>query len=1179
MTKAKWVVALSILTASLAVMAQGVPGLINYQGRLFDGTGQPVNEAALAMEFSLWDKEVTLEQVTDEVAVMNGATAVSLGHLDISGGSELVTAVGGVPTYESPRDYVMDYVNGTITRVPTGFILDGQSVEVDYDWTDYGSEIWSETQAVDVVNGLYHVQLGEYSSLDASLLDSSSIYLEVEANLEVLSPRQRLTSVPFAMKADEAVTLDGYSLSAFSLVGHTHDFTEITGQATDAQVPDDITIVFAQDSGQLGGQAPDAYVASSGDTITGALDVGGRVNLGQDLIVQGDVAVLGNNIGIGRMPDDQFSIMNDYASPPDYGADLAGNYLGVLGGWAGDYNNYGTLGEEYWGVFGNAGSSAATSQRTGGAFQGTSQGYAYGVSGFAYGYGSDPAVGVHTQAVNYDSGSVYAAMFESLPNGTGTHYGVYANADDYSGWFAGGVVHVGSYGSEDYVDGEGDVYVEDLLEVDNDVYVADDAFIGDYLSAGGDAYIGGGNIGLGTAPSSTYGVLNVSAGAPSYGAYLYGSDSGVYGAYAGDPADHYGYLGSVQYGVYGRSGNSDETANRYGGRFLSYSQSSSYGAFAAGYGYGSYEAQGVNGFGYNSSTGNAYGGYFSTSSAGTGTHYGVFSAVYDDYAGWFQGGLVHVGSSGTEDYVGGDGDLYVEDALEVDNDVYVTDDAYIGDYLSTGGDAYIGGGNIGLGVAPDSSCGIINGDSTAAYYGAMLSGTGVGVYGALAGDPGDHLGYLGSATYGVYGRSGASDETSTRYGGYFLGYSQGIAYGVFGIAHGYGPSTAYGVRANSFNEGDGDVYGGYFYTGSNGDGDKYGVFGSASGNSSGETAYGVRGYAYNSVGESYGVYGYGYSGDDYAYGGYFSTGTSAAGINYGVYAESAETPLYAALSTDAYDHYVTLATSYYGIYAVSGASDETFTRYGGRYYSYSQGISYGVNASAFGYGASSVYGLRGTADADASGATGSAYGAYLSAYSNSTAYGLYVSAGTKNWVNPDPEDPDQSIVYATLEGGENGTYWRGTARLENGVAEVILPDHFRKATSPDYPVTVTLGALGDCNGIMVAEKSNERIVVKEFRGGTSNVEFDFMVMGKRLGYEEYQPIIKNVDYVPFQGNNADMDESETTTQEFYDKHSEGVKQIFKKNGILDQEGKVNEKLFEEKGWKNNKEKKPKQEKF
>ncbi len=302
----------------------------------------------------------------------------------------------------------------------------------------------------------------------------------------------------------------------------------------------------------------------------------------------------------------------------------------------------------------------------------------------------------------------------------------------------------------------------------------------------------------------------------------------------------------------------------------------------------------------------------------------------------------------------------------------------------------------------------------------------------------------------------------------------------------------------------------------------------------------------------------------------------------------------AAWSSDPVDHYAYLGTETYGVYASSGNSDEVEARVGGRFWASSQNWTYGVYTEALCYGNSAAVGVESAVSNFSSGdayggrfststlGTGIHYGVYAEAqgglesygvygyasgsYSGND-YGIYNAAGIKSWVNPDPEDPSKSIVYATLEGGENGTYWRGTARLERGRAVVIMPDHFRKVTSPDHPVTVTLAPRGECSGLMLVETGNERIVVKEMMGGTSDVEFDFIIMGKRLGYEDHDPVIDNVDYVPFQGHHSGMDGTRITTQEWYNSHSDGLKRIFRMNGTLKEDGSINEALFREKGWK------------
>jgi hypothetical protein len=145
---------------------------------------------------------------------------------------------------------------------------------------------------------------------------------------------------------------------------------------------------------------------------------------------------------------------------------------------------------------------------------------------------------------------------------------------------------------------------------------------------------------------------------------------------------------------------------------------------------------------------------------------------------------------------------------------------------------------------------------------------------------------------------------------------------------------------------------------------------------------------------------------------------------------------------------------------------------------------------------------------DAAGVAGGAYfqdtdsGKY--AY---IAYGLegISTNGTKTFVEPHPADPTLEIYYAALEGGEAGTYCRGSAQLTEGTAVVDLPEHFSLVTEEEG-LTVQVTPRGDCYGLYVAEATTDRIVVKELRRGRSSVPFDFMVNGVRIGYGDYQVI-------------------------------------------------------------------------
>ena len=68
-----------------------------------------------------------------------------------------------------------------------------------------GTPIWQETIGVTPANGIYSVILGSGTALDSSLFDSKSLYLGVQVASEAeMSPRQQITSVPYALRTDIA---------------------------------------------------------------------------------------------------------------------------------------------------------------------------------------------------------------------------------------------------------------------------------------------------------------------------------------------------------------------------------------------------------------------------------------------------------------------------------------------------------------------------------------------------------------------------------------------------------------------------------------------------------------------------------------------------------------------------------------------------------------------------------------------------------------------------------------------------------------------------------------------------------------------------------------------------------------------------------------------------------------
>ena len=66
------------------------------------------------------------------------------------------------------------------------------------------------------------------------------------------------------------------------------------------------------------------------------------------------------------------------------------------------------------------------------------------------------------------------------------------------------------------------------------------------------------------------------------------------------------------------------------------------------------------------------------------------------------------------------------------------------------------------------------------------------------------------------------------------------------------------------------------------------------------------------------------------------------------------------------------------------------------------------------------------------------------------------ATGAKTFIIDHPADPRRYLVHATLEGPEGAVFYRGSARLENGRAEVALPSYFERLThTSDRTVILT----------------------------------------------------------------------------------------------------------------------------
>jgi len=94
-----------------------------------------------------------------------------------------------------------------------------------YDAETAGSLLWEEIQSGAVIQkGIFNILLGSVTNLNLAF--DKQYYLEIKVGSEVMSPRQRITSAGYAIRAEEAEKLGGKQSSDYVLA------TDITSAPT-----------------------------------------------------------------------------------------------------------------------------------------------------------------------------------------------------------------------------------------------------------------------------------------------------------------------------------------------------------------------------------------------------------------------------------------------------------------------------------------------------------------------------------------------------------------------------------------------------------------------------------------------------------------------------------------------------------------------------------------------------------------------------------------------------------------------------------------------------------------------------------------------------------------------------------------------------------------------------------
>jgi hypothetical protein len=334
--------------------------------------------------------------------------------------------------------------------------------------------------------------------------------------------------------------------------------------------------------------------------------------------------------------------------------------------------------------------------------------------------------------------------------------------------------------------------------------------------------------------------------------------------------------------------------------------------------------------------------------------------------------------------------------------------------------------------------------------------------------------------------------------------------------------TAYGIRGQSSSTSGVGLYGAVTATtGTNYGGRFY---------STSTSGRGIYAYTTTTTGSTYGVYGWSASTSGR---GVYGRASATTGTTYGVYGETASSlgrAVYGdATSTVSYNYGVygrTASTVGTGVFGWAPDYDGT----GNGVYGLSDswkgkgvlGASTGTYAGGFG-----GWGVDGLADAVNSyggGVRGRAprTGGYFEDTDSGTygyvGYDSYKISGngTCNFVQNHPRNSERVIAYSCPEGDEVATYTRGTARLVDGEARVPLGETFKWVTNPDIGLTAHLTPRGNCHGLYVESLRTDEMVVRELEGGSSDVAFDYIVYGLRVGFEEV-PILQQKEqeaYIP-----------------------------------------------------------------
>ncbi|HOW90122.1 MAG TPA: hypothetical protein PL037_07550, partial [Elusimicrobiales bacterium] len=181
--------------------------------------------------------------------------------------------------------------------------------------------LWSEDKNVPVFNGVFAVQLGSSTALDAEIFSSAGRYLEITVAGETMSPREPLASGPYSLRASVSDSLAvgaltdaqvapaaGIAYSKLALTGSVQN-SDLAGSIADSKL-NTITAAGKVEPGAIAsGSLPATVIASSlaVNSVTNGSQITDGIITNEDLAgsispskISGTAAILGANTFTGN---------------------------------------------------------------------------------------------------------------------------------------------------------------------------------------------------------------------------------------------------------------------------------------------------------------------------------------------------------------------------------------------------------------------------------------------------------------------------------------------------------------------------------------------------------------------------------------------------------------------------------------------------------------------------------------------------------------------------------------------------------------------------------------------------------------------------------------------------------------------------------------------------------------